>query len=73
MATVKKRINISVSNEARRAIARLARRDAMPQATKVRHLLEQALEWEEDAVLDALAYRRDVPGARFVSQEEAWK
>lgn len=73
MATVKKRINISVSKEASRAIALLAKRGALPQATKARHLLEQAIELEEDAVWEAIASRRDRPDARFVSHDAAWR
>ncbi|MEK7170059.1 MAG: hypothetical protein AAB767_02105 [Patescibacteria group bacterium] len=71
MATINKRINISISKEASRAIALLAKRDALPRATKARHLLEQALEWEEDAVWDALAQKR-MQAPRFVSHEKAW-
>ena len=71
MPTLKKRINISVSAEASRAIALLAKRDALPRATKARHLLEQALEWEEDAVWEAVARKR-MQTPRFVSHEKAW-
>ncbi len=71
MATTKQRINISVSKEAHRAIALLAKRDALPRATKARHLLEQAIEWEEDAVLEAIAQGR-MKTPRFVSHEAAW-
>lgn len=73
MPTLKKRINISVSKEASRAIALLAKRDALPRATKARQLLEQAIEWEEDAMWEAIASRRDRPDARFVSHEVAWR
>lgn len=71
MATINKRIYISVSKEARRALALLAKRDAVPQATKARHLLEQALEWEEDAVLGAIIQER-ARTPRFVSHARAW-
>lgn len=71
MAASKKRINISVSKEAGRAIAFLAKRDALPKATKARHLLEQAIEWEEDAVWEAIAQER-MKTPRFVSHEKAW-
>lgn len=69
----KKRINISVSRSVDTAVSRLAKRDQMPTATKVAHLLELALEMEEDQVLDAIASKRDTPRARFVSHAVAWR
>lgn len=73
MATLHKRMNISLSTGVRRILSRLAVRDAVPQATKARHLLEQALEWEEDAVWDTTASKREQNGGRFVSHTAAWK
>ncbi len=69
----KKRINISVSKEVDTAVASLAKRDRVPRATKVAHLLLLALEIEEDQVLDAIAARRDTPRAKFVSHALAWQ
>ncbi|OGG93003.1 hypothetical protein A2609_02110 [Candidatus Kaiserbacteria bacterium RIFOXYD1_FULL_47_14] len=69
----KKRINISVSKEVNAAVASLAKRDHVPQATKVSHLLLLALEIEEDQVLDALAAKRDTSRAKFVSHAFAWR
>jgi hypothetical protein len=51
MATLKKRINISVSDAVEQAVSLLAKRDDVPQATKVTELLELALELEEDTFL----------------------
>ena len=73
MTTLNKRINISLSKGVGRILSRLAVRDAVPQATKARHLLEQALEWEEDAVWNTLASQREQNGDRFVSHNAAWK
>ena len=72
MATIKKRINISVSKDIERALTRLALRDAVPQATKATHLLVQAIELEEDVVWDALARKREQNGGRYLSHREAW-
>lgn len=69
----KKRINISVSKSVDTAVSRLAKRDQMPTATKVAHLLELALEIEEDEVLDSIAAKRDTSGAKFVSHALAWR
>ena len=73
MATAKTRINISLSDEIRDVLARLARRDRVPQATKAARLLETALELEEDRVWDAIAQRRDTKNARYLSHEKTWK
>lgn len=72
MATTKKRINISVSEEINKALKRLAKRDQMPQATKAEHLLALGLALEEDEVLNAIATKRDRKGAMFVSHAVAW-
>lgn len=69
----KKRINISVSNEISLVVASLAKRDRVPRATKVAHLLSLALEIEEDQALDAIAAKRDTPRAKFVSHALAWR
>ncbi len=73
MPTTKRRINISVPKEMDEALTHLARRDQMPQATKTLHLLQIALELEEDVILDAIASKRDVRGARFISHSRAWR
>jgi len=73
MSAIKKRINISVPREMDKVLSHLARRDQMPQATKALHLLKTALELEEDIVLDVIASKRDIRGARFISHEQAWR
>lgn len=72
MPTTKKRIIITVSKPIERALELLAKRDQMPQATKAAHLLETALELEEDRVWDQVATRRDTKNARLVSHKKAW-
>lgn len=72
MATVKTRINISISDDISAAIAKLARRDQVPQATKAAHLIEMALEIEEDMIWNEKAAQRDRKGARFVSHKKVW-
>ncbi len=73
MATLKNRINISVSKESDRALTALAKRDRVPLATKAAELLNLALEIEEDSAWDALARARDTRGVRFLTHEEVWK
>jgi len=74
MATLKNRINISLSKDVDRALAALAKRDQMPRATKAVELLNLALELEEDAYLGAVASEREKTSrALFLSHEEVWK
>lgn len=73
MATLKNRINVSVSKESDRALTALAKRDRVPIATKAAELLNLALEIEEDSAWDALARQRDTREARFLTHEEVWK
>ena len=73
MPAIKTRINISLSEHVRQGLAKLAHRDRLPEATKAAHLLEMALEMEEDRVWDALAQSRDKKGVRFISHDKAWR
>lgn len=72
MPTTKKRVLISIPKHVERALELLAERDQVPQATKAVHLLEIALEIEEDRVWDQVATQRDTKSARFVSHKKAW-
>lgn len=73
MPTTKQRINISVSDEVRRAIAELAKRDRVPEATKASRLVEIALEIEEDITWDRIADKRDRKGIKFFPHKNAWR
>lgn len=73
MPTTKIRINISLSDPVHDALAKLARRDRIPQATKAARLLEMALELEEDQVWNMMAKRRDTKSARYFSHAKTWK
>lgn len=65
-------MNISLPAEIKRAVIQLAKRDQMPAATKAEHLLELALELEEDLVWDQIAAKRDIKDASFVSHSQAF-
>lgn len=73
MATGKNRINISTSKEVTAVIERLAKRDEVPVATKARQLIEQALQIEEDDVLNAIVSKRDKKGAHYIPHNAVWK
>ena len=70
---IKKRINISVSEETDNLLKKLAERDEMPVATKVLELIKKALQIEEDDVLDVIASKRDSKKVRYLSHKEAWR
>ena len=73
MSTLKKRINISVSDEAHEAVSLLAKRDDVPQATKVTELLSLALELEEDTYFSHIIKYRLDKKVIWQSHGEAWK
>jgi len=73
MPTTKRRLNISLSSETDLMVRQLAKRDHVPEATKVSQLLEVALEIDEDAVWDAIAAKRDKKNAKFLSHKKAWE
>jgi len=72
MATLKKRINISLSKETEQALKLIASRDSVPVATKAEEMVRIALELEEDVSLGALAGRRDTKDATYVPGTEVW-
>jgi hypothetical protein len=63
---------VSLPPATEQALTRLSRRDRVPRATKAAELLSHAIEFEEDAVWDALASKRDTKHATFVSHASAW-
>lgn len=73
MPISKTRINISLSDEVRRALAVFAHRDHLPEATKAARLLELALEIEEDQIWNKIADERDSRRARYFLHKRAWK
>jgi hypothetical protein len=73
MSTSKKRINISLPKDLETALFMLAKRDDVPPATKAIHLLQIAIETDEDEVLNAIASERDKKGAKFLDHDKVWK
>ncbi|OGZ12332.1 MAG: hypothetical protein A3C93_03400 [Candidatus Lloydbacteria bacterium RIFCSPHIGHO2_02_FULL_54_17] len=62
-----------MSYEVEQSLIALAKRDQVPHATKAAELLRQALEIEEDRVLDSIAKERDQDRTKFVSHKTAWR
>ncbi len=72
MTTLKKRINISVSDSIDKALIKLSKRDEVPVATKVSELLKMALEIEEDFYFEKIALERDPKDSIYIPHEEVW-
>ncbi|MBI2098008.1 MAG: toxin-antitoxin system, antitoxin component [Candidatus Vogelbacteria bacterium] len=72
MPTIKARINVTADGVVEEALARAAKRDHVPVATKAAELLRLALEIEEDEVWTELAATREKNG-RFISHRTFWK
>lgn len=53
-------------------LAKLAKRDDVPQATKAMELIRIGIELEEDQVFDSIASERDTEKVKFVSHKKAW-
>lgn len=70
MATIKKRIYISVSDEIDKALETLARKENIPKATKATQMVERALELHEDVILSAMADERINSDAKYVALDD---
>ena len=67
MSTAKTRLNISLSDDTKKALLSIAKRDQMPAATKAVRLMEIGMEIEEDEVWDKIAAERDRKDTTFHS------
>ena len=72
MSTTKSRINVSIPEDVKKALADLAKRDQVPTATKAQHLIEIGLEAEEDQAWDKIAAMRDTKKTKFHTHSEAF-
>ncbi len=73
MATLKRRLNITLAPELDVAITRIAKRDNVPEATKAAELLAFAINLEEDIALETIASARDTKGSKLISHDAVWK
>jgi predicted DNA-binding protein len=73
MATKKRRLNITLTPEMEEFISILAKRDNVPEATKVSQILEDALEEMEDKIWLEIAEEREAEGGPYLSYEELMK
>lgn len=65
-------MNISLSAPLENILAKLAKRDQVPQATKAAELIRIGVEIEEDEIFDIIASERDKKSVKFVSHKKAW-
>lgn len=72
MATTKRRLNITLSPEVDALITLIAKRDKVPEATKVSELLNISLALEEDRALSLLADERMKIKGKKLSHAEVW-
>ncbi len=73
MATTKRRLNITLAPDVEKMITRIAKRDRMPEATKVVQLVEQALEIEEDTIWEQIAEERFKSAKKWLTHDQVWK
>ena len=72
MATTKRRLNITLSPEIDELIKEIAKRDEVPQATKVAELLRSSLLLEEDRALSLLGEERLRDKGKKISHTDIW-
>ena len=73
MSTAKSRINVSVPDDVKIALTKLAKRDQLPTATKAVRLIEMGLELEEDEIWDKIAAARDLKDSKFHTHTEVFE
>lgn len=73
MATTKRRIMVTLSDEAAFGLKALAKAKRVPAATIASRLIDTALELEEDAVLAEMAHKRaGRKGVKYLPNEKVW-
>lgn len=72
MATTKRRLNITLSPEVDTLLTFIAKRDQVPEATKVAELLNISLALEEDQAFSLLADERLNIKGKILSHKEVW-
>jgi predicted DNA-binding protein len=72
MATTKRRLNITLSREAGELLTKIAKRDNVPEATKVSELVNISLALEEDKFFSMLADKRVSEKGKVLSHAEVW-
>lgn len=72
MTTTKRRLNITLAPEVEKIITQIAKRDRVPEATKISELLKVSLIMEEDRAFALLAEDRLKDKGRTLTHDEVW-
>lgn len=73
MTTLKRRLNITLTPEMEEFISILAKRDRVPEATKISQILKDALEEMEEQIWLEIVEEREMEGGPYVSHDEIWE
>lgn len=74
MPTTNPRINVVLEKPLHKRVAGLAKRDGVSLSLKVRDLVKEAIEVEEDAVLAKIAEKREggLKKAKAIKHDDIW-
>lgn len=72
MATTKRRLNITLAPDVEKLITQIAKRDCVPEATKISELLNISLMMEEDRAFSLLGESRLKEKGKKLSHAEVW-
>lgn len=72
MATTKRRLNITLAPDVEKLITQIAKRDRVPEATKISELLNISLMMEEDKAFSLLGENRLKERGEKLSHTEVW-
>jgi hypothetical protein len=72
MATTKRRLNITLAPDVEKLITEIAKRDRVPEATKISELLRVSLVMEEDKAFSVLAEARLKKQGKKLTHREVW-
>lgn len=72
MATTKRRLNITLAPDVEKLITEIAKRDRVPEATKISELLNISLMMEEDKAFSLLGENRLKEKGKKLTHNEVW-
>ena len=72
MATTKRRLNITLAPDVEKLITQIAKRDRVPEATKISELLNISLMMEEDRAFSLLGEGRLKERGKKLTHADVW-
>lgn len=70
---MKRRLNITLAPDVEKLVSQIAKRDRVPEATKISELLRTSLMMEEDKALATLADERLYEKGRKLTHNAMWR